>query len=304
MSDWNIESAKQTYSISNWSNGHVDISAEGHLLMLPDGRAEHAVDMFRLVSEIEARGLRFPVLVRFPDILKQRIHQLCDAFAAAARDQQYAGHHVGIYPIKVNQQHCVVQEILQQGGQRVGLEAGSKPELMAVLAQSRKGGVIVCNGYKDREYIRLALIGQKLGHQVYIVVENPSEVDLILQESRSLSVKPNIGIRIRLSSIGKGKWQNSGGEKAKFGLSASQVLAVIKRLKSENCLDDFRLLHFHMGSQIANIHDLQKGLQEAARTFVEVSQLGVKLDVLDVGGGLAVDYDGTGSRNECSMNYG
>ena len=214
----------------------------------------------------------------------------------------YDAAYTSVYPIKVNQQHCVVRDILQ-GGDQVGLEAGSKPELMAVIALSRAQGVIVCNGYKDREYIRLALIGQKLGHKVFIVVEKPSEIALILQEAEELKVEPEIGIRIRLASVGKGKWQNSGGEKAKFGLSASQVLKAIEQLQQSKKLHCLKLLHFHMGSQIANIHDLQTGLQEAARHYVELHALGARLEVLDVGGGLAVDYDGSASRNECSMNY-
>lgn len=303
MLDWSIDTARQVYGLEKWGNGYVSINADGHLVIQPCGKARVAIDLYHLLTDIENYGLRIPVLVRFPDILRHRIESLCAAFKVAADEHGYQGGHHAVYPIKVNQQHCVIEEILHHGGDSVGLEAGSKPELMAVLALSRKGGVIVCNGYKDREYIRLALIGQKLGHKVYIVVEKPSELDLIIQEADKLNIEPNIGIRIRLASIGKGKWQNSGGEKAKFGLSATQVLAAIKYLEDEDKLHYIKLLHFHMGSQIANIKDLQTGLQEAVRHFSELCDLGVKLQVLDIGGGLAVDYDGTGSRNDCSMNY-
>ena len=303
MTQWSCEQARQVYGLASWSNGYVDISDDGHLLMRPDATRDTAIDLHALIDELRQQKLRFPVLVRFPDILKHRIGQLCRAFDLASERLDYSGGHLAIYPVKVNQQYSVVKEILHHGGARAGLEAGSKPELMAVLALSRPGGVIVCNGYKDREYIRLALLGQKLGQQVYIVVEKASELQLILQESEKLGVEPGIGVRIRLASVGQGKWQNSGGEKAKFGLSAAQVISLVDELRREGRLHCLRLIHFHMGSQIANIHDLQNGLQEATRHYVELHRLGARLQVFDVGGGLAVDYDGTRSRNECSMNY-
>lgn len=303
MAEWNTEQARRVYNIDHWGAGFFDISNDGNLLVRPDPASAKSINLSQLIKEIKQSGLRFPVLVRFPGILKHRIQELCGAFVDAASQLDYQSRHTAVYPIKVNQQRCVVEEILQHGGERVGLEAGSKPELMAVLAASRPGSIIVCNGYKDREYIRLALIGQKLGHRVYIVVEKPTEIELILQQSRELGVEPMIGVRSRLASLGKGKWQNSGGEKAKFGLSAAQVLNMVEYLKQRNSLQYLNLLHFHMGSQIANIHDLQGGLQEAARHYAELSKLGAKLEVFDVGGGLAVDYDGTRSRNDCSMNY-
>lgn len=303
MADWSTEQARRVYNIDHWGAGFFDITNDGDLVVRPDPAASSVINLPQLINEIKHAGLRLPVLVRFPDILKQRIQELCNAFTEAADQLDYQALHTAVYPIKVNQQRCVVDEILMHGAERVGLEAGSKPELMAVLAVSRPGGIIVCNGYKDREFIRLALIGQKLGHRVYIVVEKPTEIELILQQSRELDVQPLMGVRLRLSSLGKGKWQNSGGEKAKFGLSAAQVLDMVEYLKQQDCLQYLKLLHFHMGSQIANIHDLQGGLQEAARHFSELSKLGAKLDVFDVGGGLAVDYDGTRSRNHCSMNY-
>lgn len=301
MSSANIELARQIYSLETWGKGYLDINPQGHLLVRPNPQGA-TINLYSLIADIQRMGLRFPVLVRFPDILRHRVTSLCGAFNKAAKALAYEASYTAVYPIKVNQQHCVVRDILHAGDQ-VGLEAGSKPELMAVLALARPQGVVVCNGYKDREYIRLALIGQKLGLKVFIVVEKPSEIELILQEAMDLGVEPGIGIRIRLASVGKGKWQNSGGEKAKFGLSASQVLKAIERLQQADKLHCLKLLHFHMGSQIANIHDLQTGLQEAARHYVELHVLGARLEILDVGGGLAVDYDGSGSRNECSMNY-
>ncbi|OZB18033.1 MAG: arginine decarboxylase, partial [Marinobacter sp. 34-60-7] len=218
------------------------------------------------------------------------------------------GQYTAVYPIKVNQQRRVVEELLAaepaaSAGQ-IGLEAGSKPELMAVLALApRQGSVIICNGYKDREYIRLALIGQALGHRVFIVVEKQSELPLILAEAKQLKVSPLIGVRARLATIGKGNWQNTGGEKSKFGLSASQVLDVVETLRQADALDTLQLLHFHLGSQIANIRDIQTGLKECARFYTELRQLGAPIGTVDIGGGLGVDYEGTRSRSSCSMNY-
>ncbi|RBF10454.1 arginine decarboxylase, partial [Xanthomonas oryzae pv. oryzae] len=189
-------------------------------------------------------------------------------------------------------------------GDGFGLEAGSKPELMAVLALSRPGGLIVCNGYKDREYIRLALIGRKLGLQTFIVIEKPSELNLVLEEARALDVKPGLGVRMRLASLGAGKWQNSGGDKAKFGLSPRQVLDLWKTLRDTEYADSLNLLHFHMGSQISNVRDIANGMREATRYFVELSRLGAKISHVDVGGGLGIDYEGTRSRSYCSINYG
>ncbi|MEJ2396799.1 MAG: biosynthetic arginine decarboxylase, partial [Gammaproteobacteria bacterium] len=217
---------------------------------------------------------------------------------------EYKGRYTAVYPIKVNQQRTVVENILGQGNGRVGLEAGSKPELMAVMALAdTNGGVIVCNGYKDREYIRLALIGRALGHRIYIVVEKPSELELIIQESEKLAIKPLLGMRVRLASIGAGKWQNTGGEKSKFGLNAAQLLAGIERLRNVDMLDSMQMLHFHLGSQLPNIRDIQNGMRECARYYAELHNLGVMINCIDVGGGLGIDYEGTRSRSFCSMNY-
>lgn len=305
MTNWTIQEARETYNIAHWGNGYVDTNDRGHLVVRPDRRSDRpGIDLYELAEEIKGAGLTLPVLVRFTDILHDRIDTLCGAFARAMEVDDYRGRFTAVYPIKVNQQRRVVEEILAHGGARVGLEAGSKPELMAVLALAdQRGGVVVCNGYKDREYIRLALIGLQLGHRVHIVVEKLSELELVIQEAQNLQVKPLLGVRVRLASIGAGKWQNTGGEKAKFGLSAAQVLRMVNRLTEVGMLDALQLLHFHLGSQIANIRDVQRGLREAARYYAELHRLGARIATVDVGGGLGVDYEGTRSRSFCSMNY-
>ena len=305
MIGWSIQKARDTYNIAHWSGGYFDINGKGHLVCRPDARTDQAgVDLYELSKEIKAAGLSLPVLVRFSDILRHRVETLCGAFDRAMQADGYRGHYTSVYPIKVNQQKSVVEKILARNDGRVGLEAGSKPELLAVLAQSRQdGGVVVCNGYKDREYIRLALIGKELGHRVYIVVEKPTELELVIQESKNLGVTPLIGLRMRLASIGAGKWQNTGGDKSKFGLSAAQVLDAIARLRAADRLPSLQMMHFHMGSQIANIQHIQLGMREAARYYAEFRAIGADIRVLNVGGGLGVDYEGTRSRSFCSMNY-
>ena len=304
MTDWTIETARDAYNLPHWGGGYFDINANGHLSARPDRNPAHpGIDLHQLADELRQSGLNLPVLVRFTDILHDRVDTLCNAFAEAMRVEDYRGRYTAVYPIKVNQQRSVVEQILGHGGERVGLEAGSKPELLAVLALSKPNGVVVCNGYKDREYIRLALIGRKLGHRVYIVVEKLSELELVLREAHDLGVAPLLGVRVRLASIGAGKWQNTGGDKSKFGLSAAQALTVVERLRDAGQLEALQLLHFHLGSQIANVRDIQRGLHECARYYVELRRLGADLRVVDVGGGLGVDYEGTRSRSFCSMNY-
>ena len=304
MSDWTIEQAREAYNLKHWGGGYFDINEQGRLIARPGRATQGDIDLYKLSGEITAAGLKLPVLVRFSDILHQRVDTLCEAFARAMQEESYQGSYTAVYPIKVNQQRHVVEEILKHGGPRVGLEAGSKPELLAVLAlSSQNGGVVICNGYKDREYLRLALIGRKLGHRVYIVIERLAELELVIEEARALDIKPLLGVRVRLASIGAGKWQNTGGEKSKFGLSAAQVLRVVQRLREAGMLDTLQLLHFHMGSQIANVRDIQLGMHECARYYAELHAQGVALQCVDVGGGLGIDYDGTRSRSFCSMNY-
>ena len=309
MSPTSATPAHTVYNIAHWSDGYIDVNTRGEVMIRPDrGQSRAAINLPELTRNLTGSGIQLPVLVRFVDILHDRVNKLCNAFNRVAGEQSYQGRYTAVYPIKVNQQRRVVEELLAtepaaSRGQ-IGLEAGSKPELMAVLAMSQQpGSVIVCNGYKDREYVRLALIGQALGHRVFIVVEKKSELPLILEESRALGVSPLIGVRARLATIGKGNWQNTGGEKSKFGLSASQVLDVVDTLREAGALDTLQLLHFHLGSQIANIRDIQTGLRECARFYSELRRMGAPIGTVDIGGGLGVDYEGTRSRSSCSMNY-
>ncbi|HSO99878.1 MAG TPA: biosynthetic arginine decarboxylase [Thioalkalivibrio sp.] len=305
MTPWTLDQARALYNIGNWNGGYFHINDQGRVCLRVPEQPEHpGVDLYGLAQSLRESGQsNLPVLIRFQDILSDRVHRLRQAFDNAREEAGFTGSYTVVYPIKVNQQRSVVEQILDAGGDRVGLEAGSKPELMAVLALSRPGGVIVCNGYKDREYLRLALIGRLLGHRVYIVIEKPSELDGVMEAARDLGVRPMLGMRVRLASIGKGKWQNTGGEKAKFGLSASQSLKLLERLRDADMLDCMQLLHFHMGSQIANIRDIQAGMGEAGRFYAELRRLGADIQVVDAGGGLGVDYEGSRSRNDCSMNY-
>lgn len=306
MSNDSVANAKSLYNIEHWSDGFFDIDSKGMLVALPNRqKTKQPISLDALAKDIIASGLTLPVLVRFNPILRQRVYDLHDAFAKAITDHQYKGSYYPVYPIKVNQQRRVVMEFLKANHDTgVGLEAGSKPELMAVLALSQKpNSLIICNGYKDREYIRLALIGRKLGHQIFIIVEKSSEIDLVLEEAKNLNVEPLIGIRVRLAAMASGKWQNTGGERGKFGLSAQQVLNVIEKLRTQNSLKYLQLLHFHMGSQVANIRDIQKVMHECGRYYVELRKFGADIQWVDVGGGLGIDYEGTRSRSACSTNY-
>lgn len=305
MAEWSAQHARDAYLITQWSDGFFNICDRGCLQAFPKGPGtSESIDLDEMASRIKEAGLTFPVLVRFTDILKKRIETLNDAFVRAIKENDYKGAFTCVYPIKVNQQRRVVEAILDNTKTHVGLETGSKPELLATLALSaHPESVIVCNGYKDREYIRLALIGQRLGHRVCIILEKLSELDLVLEEAEKLKMEPCIGIRVRLSSIGNGKWQNTSGEKAKFGFTAPQVLSVIEMLREKNQLHLLKALHFNLGSQIANIADIQRGMRECARYFASLNSLGAPISIVDVGGGLGVDYEGTRSRSFCSMNY-
>jgi arginine decarboxylase len=300
---WNTDTARHTYAVPYWGDGYVDVSEAGEIVMRPRGAKGPALSLPQIVDRARSEGLRLPLLVRFPDILADRLAHLQGAFARAISDNGYAGGYTAIYPIKVNQQRGVAGELVAAGTHGFGLEAGSKPELMAVLAMARPGSIVICNGYKDREYIRLALIGLKLGLRVFIVIEKLSELEHVFSEAKALSVEPLLGVRVRLASIGAGKWQNTGGDKGKFGLSPSQVLTLIERLDAAGLKHTLKLQHFHMGSQISNVRDIANGMREATRYFVELTRLGVPLEIVDVGGGLGVDYEGTRSRSYNSINY-
>ncbi|PJK07504.1 arginine decarboxylase [Lysobacteraceae bacterium NML08-0793] len=301
--NWSQELARKTYSIPHWADGYFDVGENGQVVVRPQGKEGPQVALADVVNRAVAAGGKLPMLVRFPDILGNRLGKLQAAFAKAMQEWEYSGGYTAVYPIKVNQNAGVAGTLAAHHGEGFGLEAGSKPELMAVLALSRPGGVIICNGYKDREYIRLALIGRKLGFQTFIVVEKPSELRIVLEESAALGVKPGLGVRMRLASLGAGKWQNSGGDKAKFGLNPRQVLTLWKSLRDSGMAECLQLLHFHMGSQISNVRDIANGMREATRYFVELSKLGANISHVDVGGGLGIDYEGTRSRSYNSVNY-
>ncbi len=302
---WGTQDAKVLYNIEGWGAGFFDVNAAGNVIVRPDPDSERTLDLFELAVDLEAQGVPLPVLLRFSDILKRRIETLSESFDAAIREFEYTGGYTTVYPIKVNQQRHVVEEIVEFGRKHgVGLECGSKPELQAVLGLSESTEhIIVCNGYKDEEFMRLALMGQKLGHNVFIVMEQLSELDVLLQAARDLGVKPRAGVRIKLASEGAGRWAQSGGEKSKFGLNTAELMKLIERLKELGELDLLQLVHFHLGSQITDIRYIKAGLQEISRYYAELHKLGVNITHVDVGGGLGVDYDGTNSVNNASVNY-
>lgn len=299
-SGWSAGQSARLYGIDNWGEGYFSINEKGRVCVRPSGPQGAALDLYEIAQSLHDNQLALPVLVRFTDILKDRVKRLQAAFQKASAHYAYQGRYTPVYPIKVNQQRQVVEGIL--AADNIGLEAGSKPELLAIMALS-KHGVIVCNGYKDRAYIRLALIGLEMGLDLYLVVEKPLELEYIVEEAAKLGIKPQLGVRIRLSSISAGKWQNSGGEKSKFGFHAHETLQLVERLKRAGMLGCLKLMHFHMGSQIANIHDIKLALQEAGQFYVELHRLGAAIQTVDAGGGLGVDYDGSRSRRESSINY-
>ncbi|GMQ90722.1 MAG: arginine decarboxylase [Gammaproteobacteria bacterium] len=304
MSQWDAEKARQYYSVSHWGDGYFDIDTTGHLVVYPKGPANsEAIPLAEIVKQASDSGLSLPLLLHFTDILHHRVAILSDAFHQAMQQVRYQGEYTVVYPIKVNQQRSVV-EAIAAAGHRVGLEAGSKPELLAVMATANPDkGMIVCNGYKDMEFIRLAMTGRRMGFRIFLVVEKLSELQKIIDVSRSMAVQPLIGVRIRLASSGAGKWQNTGGTKAKFGLSTAQLLQLVQQLESEGLLGSLAMLHFHMGSQIANIDDIEHGVEECGRYYASLCQMGASIKYVNIGGGLGVDYDGTRSKNFFSMNY-
>ncbi|HLA90028.1 MAG TPA: biosynthetic arginine decarboxylase [Gemmatimonadaceae bacterium] len=303
---WSIEAAKALYNIEGWGDGFFDINERGHVVVRPDRqRADRTLDLYELACDLEAQGVILPVLLRFSDILRSRIEALNARFHSAMQEFEYQGGYTTVYPIKVNQQRHVVEEIVTFGKDSgVGLECGSKPELQAVLALSESTDhLIVCNGYKDEEFMRLALMGQRLGHKVFIVIEQVSEVDVLLQAAEEMGVTPQCGVRIKLSTEGSGRWAQSGGEKSKFGLSPAQLMQVIEKLSAAGKRDIVKLVHCHLGSQITDIRFIKAGLQELSRFYAELRAMGLDITHVDVGGGLGVDYDGSQSTAQASVNY-
>lgn len=300
--NWSVEQSKKLYRVSAWSEDYVDINDKGNVIVNPTCN-KNKIDLIELTQQLQDKGLALPVLVRFTDTLKDRVTTLINAFNSAITNSNYKANYTAIYPIKVNQQRRVIEDIIAAGSSNVGLEAGSKPELLIVIGFARQGSTIVCNGYKDREYIRLALIAKHLGFNVFIVIEKLSELELIIECANEMKIKPLLGLRIRLSSMAKGNWQNTGGEKSKFGLHTNQVLDAIEKLKNNNLIDSLELLHFHIGSQVTELNDFKTGLNEGARYYTQLKKMSVSINTIDVGGGLGVDYEGTQSSQLYSMDY-
>ena len=302
---WTTRDSEKLYNMSGWGVGYFHASPEGHVTVHPDADPARGLDLYRLAMDLNAQGVGLPLLLRFSDILRSRIETLARQFASAMQEFSYDGGYTTVYPIKVNQQRHVVQEIVEFGAPHgVGLECGSKPELQAVLGlnESTKH-LIVCNGYKDEEFMRLALMGQKLGHQVYIVMEQLNELDVLLKVADEMQVDPTIGVRIKLATEGSGRWAKSGGEKSKFGLSAVELMRLLDQLERRGRKDILKLVHFHLGSQITDIRFVKAGLEEIGRYYAELRQMGFSLTHVDVGGGLGVDYDGSRSTRPASVNY-
>ncbi|MCU7932276.1 MAG: biosynthetic arginine decarboxylase [Candidatus Thiodiazotropha sp. (ex Codakia rugifera)] len=305
MSDavWDKDAANNLYQVDGWGAGYFSINQQGHVEAITDGT--RGIDLKQLCDDLAIKGLRPPLLLRFSDMLKQRMSQIHKRFSIACDEAEYSGRYYGVYPIKVNQQRQVIEEIVEFGSNyNWGLEAGSKPELHATLAMLEDvEGLIVCNGYKDQEFIDLALMGLKMGKQVFVVVEKPDELALILDAAKRLRVEPLIGLRCRLAATSKGIWDDSGGDNSKFGLTASELLEAINKLKQVGKLDCVRLLHFHIGSQVHQMRRIKEAMQEAARYFVEARRLGAPIEFMDVGGGLGVNYDGSITASTASVDY-
>lgn len=305
MRKWRIEDSAELYNIAGWGRNYFSINEKGHVAVTPrEGCA--SVDIKEVLDELQVRDISSPVLLRFPDILDNRIEKISNCFKQAASSYDYEGQNFMIYPIKVNQMRPVVEEIVTYGKKfNIGLEAGSKPELHAVLATNiADNALVICNGYKDESYIELALLAQKMGRRIYLVVEKINELRLIADVAKRIKVSPNLGIRIKLSSSGSGKWEESGGDQSKFGLNSSELLEAIDFMQRREMMDCLKLIHFHIGSQITKIRRIKNALREAMQFYAQLSKLGFDIDFVDIGGGLGVDYDGTrSSASESSMNY-
>jgi arginine decarboxylase len=303
---WTTKDAEKLYNMSGWGLGYFRINAEGHITVHPDSaNKKRGLDLYTLAMDLNAQGVGLPLLLRFSDILRSRIHALAAEFGSAISEFGYTGTYTTVYPIKVNQQRHVVQEIVEFGAPHgVGLECGSKPELQAILGLNESTNhLIVCNGYKDEEFMRLALMGQKLGHNVMLVLEQLSELEVLLKVADEMNVRPTAGVRIKLATEGSGRWAKSGGERSKFGLGAVELMKLLDQLERIGRKDILKLVHFHLGSQITDIRFVKAGLEEIGRYYAELRSMGFDLSHVDVGGGLGVDYDGSRSTRPASMNY-
>lgn len=305
MTKWAVQDAKEHYNINGWGLGYFDVNQKGNIVVRPNQNSKDMIDLKLLVEDIQAKGYALPALIRFSDILKSSIARLAKAFENAIKEYKYKGEYHGVYPIKVNQQRQVVEEIVKFGrSYNIGLEAGSKPELHAILGiMDNPEALLICNGYKDETFIRLALLSQQLGKKVFVVVERLDELDLIKQVAEELDIRPNIGLRIKLASAGSGRWASSAGEYSKFGLNSMELMEALNFAKEHKLLDCIRLIHFHLGSQITNIRHVKDSLKEVGRFYSELRRMDCDVQYIDVGGGLGVDYDGSRSTFASSTNY-
>ncbi|WP_308605125.1 biosynthetic arginine decarboxylase [uncultured Fibrobacter sp.] len=305
MKTWRIDDSRDLYNIRGWGINYFDINEEGHATVCPLRTKGPSIDLFKLVQELDLLDMPAPILLRFPDILDMRIEKINECFNKSIQEYGFKGSFYDVFPIKVNQQRAVLEEVVRHGKKfNIGLEAGSKPELHAVLANmDNPNALIICNGYKDEDFIELALLAQKMGKNIYVVVEKITELPMIIEISRRIGVKPNIGLRIKLASSGQGKWEESGGYNSKFGLSSSELLNAMDLIRQENMCDCVKLIHCHLGSQITNIRKIKSGLREISEFYVQLKQLGMGVEFVDVGGGLGVDYDGSRSAATGSVNY-
>ena len=301
---WSTADAGELYDVASWGKGYFSVGSNGHLWVHPNKDTSRGIDLRELVEKLELRGISLPILIRFAEILKHRLAELHQAFENSIAEHGYKGGYCCVYPIKVNQQRQVVEEILKYGRPyHFGLEAGSKPELLAVLAIADNETPIICNGFKDDEYIEMVMLAKKIGRRIIPVVEKYTELDLILKHSQRVGVRPAIGLRLKLASKGSGRWRSSGGYRSKFGLTVSEALQALEQVKAIGMEDCIELLHFHLGSQITNIRQIKGAVNEAARIYVELKRAGAGLKYLDVGGGLGIDYDGSQTDFESSVNY-
>src|SRR5215475_7941583 len=301
---WSTAEAAELYDVASWGKGYFSVGKNGHLWVHPDKDPNRGLDLKELVDNLQLRGIALPLLIRFGEILKHRLGEMHQAFQSAIHEHGYKNNYCCVYPIKVNQQRQVVEEVLEYGRPyKFGLEAGSKPELLAVLAIADNETPIICNGFKDDEYIEMVMLAAKIGRRIIPVVEKYTELDLILKHSERVGVRPVIGMRIKLASRGSGRWKSSGGYRSKFGLTVTEALRALDQLKSCQMEDCLQLLHFHLGSQITNIRQIKGAVMEAARVFVELRRAGAGLTYMDVGGGLGIDYDGSQTDFESSVNY-
>jgi len=302
---WTIENAIELYNIDGWGADYFSVNQAGNLVMLPEGQGGPTIELIDVIEEMRRQKIELPCIIRFQDILRHRVQKINESFLTAIKDYNFKGNYRGVYPIKVNQMREIIEEILEVGAPyHYGLEAGSKAELQIVLAYNRDPEALsICNGYKDADYIKLALLGNQLGRKVVLVVEKFSELPLMLQLAREAGVRPMLGIRGKLSTKGSGKWQESGGELAKFGLSTSEMIRAIEYLRKEDMLDCLKLFHFHIGSQVPDIRTVKSAVQEGARYYASLRKLGANIEYFDVGGGLGIDYDGSQSKSDFSVNY-